>query len=319
MSRTEWWLGAALLAGSSIACESVEPGATIDAGGTSPDAGSLPDGGAGLDGGVTPDAGPLSDAGSSERGLSSGCGNERAGRGLQRRTIEIAGVERSYLRFIPDDYDPDAPLALVFALHGSGGTSERARSAFDLERVAGGGAIFVYPQALPSPDPAFDGANRWDPARESDDFAFLDSLGREVEASHCVDRDRIFAVGFSLGARFTANLGCWRGDVLRAIAPIAPGGNEVALPLDACVDEVGVWEGLGLRDVDHEEGATRVREHYRAANGCGTTTAPTTPEGCEAYEGCRASAPLVYCTYDLGHEIPPIAPRGVWSFFRRFD
>ena len=41
--------------------------------------------------------------------------------------------------------------------------------------------------------------------------------------SYCLDPDRIFAVGHSLGAWFVNSLGCARGDVLRAIATLAGG------------------------------------------------------------------------------------------------
>jgi len=251
-----------------------------------------------------------------DRGSSAGCGKANAGTGLQTRSMTIAGKARSYLRFVPPGYQPNVPLAVVFGLHGSGGTSEKARAIFELEAKAGGKAIFVYPQGLP--DPAFDDANRWITTKGSEDFAFLSALIAEVEASHCVDQDRIFVSGFSDGARMTSMVGCFLGDVVRAIAPVAPGGTATTLPLAGCVGEVGIWEGLGNDDVDHEPGATRVRDYYRAANGCAATRTITTPAGCETYDGCRGAVPAVWCTYPGGHAWPPIGAAGVWSFFASF-
>jgi poly(3-hydroxybutyrate) depolymerase len=157
--------------------------------------------------------------------------------------MTIAGKARSYLRFIPPSYDSSKPLALVLAFHGSGGTSEKTRATFALEAQAAGKAIFVYPQGLP--DPAFANDNRWDPDQGSDDYTFLDAVLAEVEASHCVDRDREFAVGFSNGARMTSMVGCYRGTTFRAIAPVAPGGDATTLPLSGCVGEVGIWRASG--------------------------------------------------------------------------
>jgi polyhydroxybutyrate depolymerase len=277
------------------------------------------------DGGTTEptaDGAPTPDGSAGENrnmGNSAGCGKAGAATGLKSVTVDVAGTKRTYLRFVPATYKVDQPLALVLGLHGSGGTSEKARTQFGLEDKANGKAIFLYPQALPSTDPAFDGANRWDPKKDSADYAFLDAIVSAVETSYCVDRDREFATGFSLGARMTSMLGCYRGDRLRAIAPVAPGGDENTLPLSGCVGEVAIWEGWGTEDADHEQGAIRVRDYYRAANGCTTTRKATTPAGCEAFEGCRTEVPSVWCTYPLGHAWPQIGAAGVWTFFARFE
>jgi polyhydroxybutyrate depolymerase len=252
-----------------------------------------------------------------DRGLSAGCGST-ATTGLQSRTIQVDGVDREFLRFIPAGYTANKPMALVIALHGSGGTSDKARTQFEIEATANGKAIIVYPQALPDPT---SGQNRWDAhIKDGKDYKFFDEIIRRTEANFCIDRDRIFATGFSLGARFTSNLGCWRGDVLRAIAPVAPGGDDKTLPLTGCVGEVGIWEGLGtLDDSLHTVGATRVRDYYSAANGCAATRTTTTPTGCERYDGCRAEVPAVWCTYPLAHQWPSIAPAGVMGFFNSFQ
>ncbi len=249
-------------------------------------------------------------------GLSTGCGNAVT-TGLQSRSVQIDGVERTFLRFIPAGYMPNKPIALVLAFHGSGGTSEAARTTFDLEAAAAGNAIIVYPQALANSE----GANRWDAhLKTSADYKLVDDIIQRTEANFCIDRNRIFATGFSLGARFTSNLGCWRGNVFRAIAPVAPGGSDTTLPFTDCVGEVGIWEGLGnLDDQLHTFGATRVRDHYASANGCSATRTPTTPTGCERYEGYRTEVPSVWCTYDLAHKWPPITPSGVMGFFAQFQ
>lgn len=248
-------------------------------------------------------------------GNSAGCGRANAGTGLQTRTMMIAGVERSYLRFIPVNYDPNTPLAVVLAFHGSGGTSERARTLFDMEGEAKGNAIFIYPQALP--DAA--GDNRWDPIMGSNDYAYVDALMAEVERTHCVDRDRVFAVGFSLGARFTSMLGCYRGDKLRAIATGAPGGSPTTLPLSKCVGEVAIWGSLGNQDDElHKTGVSIVRTYYSGANGCTQTLAPVAPAGCEAYQGCRAEVPMTWCGFTGGHMWPAFGPQAAWAFFNQF-
>lgn len=252
------------------------------------------------------------------QGPSAGCTKTTGATGLQTRTKTIAGKTRDYLRFIPAGYKPGTPVAVVFGFHGSGGTAVKARSMFDMESKAGAKAIFIYPQGLP--DPAFDGDNRWDPNVGSDDYTFIDELLAEVEDSHCVARDKVYAMGFSNGARFTSMLGCHRGDVFRAIAPVAPGGNNTTLPLaaSACKGEVAIWEGCGTEDVDHLDGAALVRDYYRTTNGCQATKTATTPAGCQMFDGCRTEVPSVYCSYPGGHSWPAIGTAAVWSFFSKF-
>jgi poly(3-hydroxybutyrate) depolymerase len=232
--------------------------------------------------------------------------------------MNVGGVARRYLRFIPNGYQPSVPYALVFGYHGSGGTADKARAMMGLEAEAAGKAIFVYPQGVP--DPAFAGDNRWDPTKGSDDYTFLDGMIAEISASHCIDRDRVFVAGFSNGARMTSMIGCYRGDVVRAIAPVAPGGNSNTLPLasGSCVGEVGIWEGLGTEDPDHLEGATLVRDFYRTRNGCSATRSPSTPAACQTYDGCRAAVPSVWCSYPGPHAWPSIGAAGVWGFFATF-
>ncbi len=282
---------------------------------TSGDAGVEPVDGAN---GGEADAAPSSDAGrvpDPERGLSTGCG-KTAGTGLQTLDIQVDGETRSFLRFIPASYAANTPMSLVLAFHGSGGTAAGARSTFNLEGAANGKAVLVYPQGLPNAG----GENRWDATtKDHKDNKFIDEIIRRTEDAFCIDRDRIFAAGFSNGGRYTACLGCWRGDVLRAIAPVAPGGNNATLPFTGCVGEVGIWEGLGTLDSDHTVGATRVRDHFATVNGCAATRTPTTPTGCERYDGCRAEVPSVWCTYTLGHAWPTLAPLGVMGFFGAFQ
>jgi len=276
--------------------------------------------------GVEPDADPPPrDAGSDayapdpKLGLSKGCERTQGATGFQQDLkVTIAGVERTYDRFIPTSYEPKKPMMLVVALHGSGGTKTIARNSFDLEAEGNGQAIFIYPQALPF-DPNFEGENRWNTEKDSFDYEFFDAIVAKAGETHCINRDRLFVVGFSLGARFGAMLGCYRGKVIRALGLAAPGGDEKTLPLSGCAGEVALWEGLGTKDDDlHTGGATLVREHYLAANACAATKKEVPPQGCAAYDGCRTGTGVTFCSYDLDHAWPPIGPVGTMNFFKSY-
>ena len=81
----------------------------------------------------------------------------------ERRTLEVDGVERGYLVFLPPSYRPEHPAPLVLVFHGGGGraTGIAPHTGFSLlaERE---GFVAVYPdgqartavrdEQLPTPD-----------------------------------------------------------------------------------------------------------------------------------------------------------------------
>jgi polyhydroxybutyrate depolymerase len=262
------------------------------------------------DGSVPRDAAP--DASDPPRtGKSAGCG-ETSPKGALAKTMTIGDKERSYLLVVPGSYNINTPLPIVLAFHGSGGSGPQARQQFDLEGQADGQAIFVYPTALP--DPTQDNKNNWVVQPDSDDVAFADALVKFTEGHYCTDRARVFATGFSLGGRMTAALGCWRGDVLRAIAGVAPGYADKLLK--NCVGRVALWEAVGSADEAPKiVTCENTRDFYLAANGCGTTTTAVPPAPCVRYNGCVDGLPVIWCKHDGAHIWPDFAPQGVWSFF----
>ncbi|NUO51414.1 MAG: hypothetical protein HOV80_21375 [Polyangiaceae bacterium] len=268
-------------------------------GGTTTGAGGEGEGGGG--------GAPLKSPEQYDLGSSAGCGTA-ATPGLTPLSVTIAGTARTYLRLVPMGYDETEPHGLVVVLHGSGGSGQIAHDKFKLQNQGAGQFIFLYPDALPDPN---SGEPRWDPTMDSDDYAFFDAIVATAEEELCIDRDRLFVTGFSLGARFTSMLGCFRGDVIRAIAPGAPGMNANNLPLVAetqaghCRGEVGAWVFWGTEDPDHKIGAELVRDYYSEINGCDPTRTPlASPAGCEAYDNCPAAGPVTWCTYTLNHQWP---------------
>ena len=61
--------------------------------------------------------------------------------------MSALGKNRAFTLVVPDGYSPQVPYPLVVVLHGGGGGAAGARSQTDLEKVAGGHALFVYPEA----------------------------------------------------------------------------------------------------------------------------------------------------------------------------
>lgn len=234
-------------------------------------------------------------------------------RGVSAQTISVGGVTRTYLLSAPERVDSrGAPLPLVFAFHGLTGTPTSLRGYLRLEREAAGQAIFVYPagqRTRPEPDR---GTTRWDLRSEGADVAFFDALVTRLAHTYCVDMGRVFAVGHSAGAVVTNEMGCHRGNVLRAIAPIAGSGPWAR----RCAEAPSVWVTHGRADdkVAFHYGET-TRDRWVTEAAC--AEAPVALDGttCVRYGGCRGGARVDFCVHGGDHGPPPFAPRSIWSFF----
>jgi polyhydroxybutyrate depolymerase len=117
--------------------------------------------------------------------MSGGCGMPAPFAGAMEQTLEIEGVERSYILVVPDGYDPAQAYPLVFAWHGRGGDASTSRLYFKVEEAAQGAAIFVYPNGLPLAE--MENQTGWDLDPANEDFAFFDAMLAEMSATLCVD------------------------------------------------------------------------------------------------------------------------------------
>lgn len=245
-------------------------------------------------------------------GPAPGCGKAAQATGAQELTIPIAGTDRSYILFIPTNYDSSKALPLVFAWHGLGGSGALARQYFGLERAASNQAILVYPSGLPTTD----GKTGWTLTQDGVDIQFFDALLVDISEKYCVDRARVFSTGHSFGAMMTNALGCFRGDVLRGVAPVAgmpPFGRAT------CSSPVAAWIAHGENDttVDFTDGGIASRDFWIKLNGCSLETEPAAvdPSPCVAYEGCSEGHPVHWCVHQSNHNWPSFAAAGIWAFF----
>ena len=59
------------------------------------------------------------------------------------------------------------------------------------------------------------------PAGAPDDVSFIERLVVLLEQKYCIDPKRVYATGFSGGARMASQLGCDASGVFAAIAPVS--------------------------------------------------------------------------------------------------
>ena len=237
---------------------------------------------------------------------SSGCGSG-SGFTTGERTVMSDSIERVYYLKLPENYNENTSYPLIFAFHGhTGDYTNWTEGYYDLQEVVGEEAILVYPNALLKND-----LSQWDYETDPD---FFDDLYAELEKNLCFDKRKVFAVGHSNGATMTNILGWKRGNILRAIGPVA--GNLI--DREDNIGQVAVIQIHGSEDTDSliETGRT-TRDYWIAINSCNKEK---TEEGmdptCDAYSGCDHNFPMQYCEHSGGHDWPDFASEAIWNFFK---
>jgi polyhydroxybutyrate depolymerase len=275
----------------------------------------------------------------------------RAGqRGKSNRTLHVAGLDRTYIVYLPQDVDPQTPVPLVFVHHGYTMSGQAMFDITGYPALADQEHIAVaFPDGQAGPDstgaPWNVGANTCPstagppPIATGDDFAFLDAMKADIAEDQCLDASHVYLTGFSMGGYFSHQAGCKRSD-LRAVAPHSGGTHD----LDDClpahrpiiifhgISDALVPDGCDDPNAISPFGVTPSATAWAQHNGCATTTTTTQVQGgsCAAYDGCPADGQVTICTFPtMGHcwaggqGISPYACSGYasatqleWNFFK---
>jgi polyhydroxybutyrate depolymerase len=272
--------------------------------------GGSKDGGPGGAGGTgSGGAGMGGSTGSASAVPSAGCGSSTWPK-TDRYTITVAGKSREYILTIPDNYDPNHPYRLIFGFHGAKYTDDWVATGvapdggtplsgpyFGLASEANGSAIFVAPQA----------SGTW----SSSDLEFVDAMLAQFEDQLCIDKSRVFSVGFSMGAIMTITIGCNRSEVFRGIAPMS-GSLPSPCPTG---QHIAYWASHGTNDptINISNGQA-ARDEFVKRNHCGSQTSAPDANNCVTYQGCDQGYPVSWCTFPGVHEPAPFAGPEIWQF-----
>jgi polyhydroxybutyrate depolymerase len=135
-----------------------------------------------------------------------GCASARGhAPGATNETIQSGGLERRYILRVPPGYDGATALPLVVGLHGYGQPNDLFAQYTDFGAVADA-AGFVLAMPAGTGDPL-----AWNDRKlvnQPDDEAFLKDLLVKLEGSLCIDPDRVYLAGFSLGGGMVIRAAC---------------------------------------------------------------------------------------------------------------
>lgn len=199
------------------------------------------------------------------------------GGGSFAQQINVNGIARSYLVVVPAGATPGVPAPIVFVYHGNQQAPENVRAMSELDDIAGAaGYLVVYPLGF---DLRWKVLDELDPQNLSDiDFtlAMLDRVASDID----IDRNRVYATGFSNGGQFVHRLGCELPETLAAIAPV--GSTFTIAVRDRCqqTDPIPVVIFLGDQDDQFPWAGSTVGndgtvsaednlDYWVDANGCG--------------------------------------------------
>ncbi len=230
------------------------------------------------------------------------------------RTVNVNGEDRRFYVRVPANVTSSATLPMVMAFHGTGGAPEAYidDTYYDLESTVGDEALMVYPEGVPGTD----GLPNW--IREVTPL-FFDAILSDLEG--CFDPQQLFVTGHSSGGGAAHDLGCLRGDSIRAVAPVS---GIMLANKETCIGEVAVISVHGTKDdLVPIGGGEPSKNYWVARNGCDSES-PQAGDHCVAYSGCDEDFPVSWCAHDEpkagteghGHDWPSFGSATIWGFFK---
>jgi polyhydroxybutyrate depolymerase len=282
----------------------------------------------------------------------SGCGSHASGSGTL--TLTFAGRRRTVIVHVPRGYVGSARVALVLNMHGSASTAAEQEGFTGMDATADADDFIVaYPQALIPDGSGFDWnvpgvpliGGRAVPAGAANDVAFLTGLAGVLEGRYCVNPARVYATGFSGGARMASQLACDSAGVFAAVAPVSglrrptpcPASRPVAvLAFHGTADPIDPYGGHGEPYWTYS--VQQAQAYWASQDGCSPKPATTKPGHgvtLTTYAGCHGGVVVeLYSVGGEGHEWPggPLLPAAytsvlgpqsnavdadavIWSFF----
>lgn len=151
--------------------------------------------------------------------------------GVSERSLESGGRRRRFSLYVPRSYSGKNAVPVVLDLHASGITPDVELKVTGIAEAAEKEGFVV---ALPAGVTDYPhGGTTWNIPRDDagvDDVTFIAEMLNRITKVLCIDTSRVYAMGFSGGARFASELGCQMPDRFAAVGVVGglryPAGEE---------------------------------------------------------------------------------------------
>ncbi|QQR89960.1 MAG: hypothetical protein IPJ88_17635 [Myxococcales bacterium] len=224
-------------------------------------------------------------------------------RGTSTEQMLIAGANRTYSLSVPASYDHSRAYPLFFGFHGSSG----GQATFVMDAGYEEDAIFIHPEAL-----QVGSSREWLGSSEAANMTFFDTLVADAAKTFCINLERVFVSGFSLGGEMASYVGCKRGDIVRGMAPIAGTWDYD----NSCVGQVASYIGVGENDGLMNQWSTLMAQEVIDFYQCSGTQGWIPNEStCVRYTDCNPSdMPVAFCELPgVGHTTTDGNGNSLWG------
>ena len=179
-------------------------------------------------------------------------------------TISVNGVERLFRLTVPSS-EAGTLLPLVIAFHGGGGAEEDFQQQDEFDMLAEQ-EKFIMAYAI-AEDDRTESEGEWflnTAATSRDDNNFAVGIVNELSNVYCIDEDKLYAIGYSLGSMFTYEVACQLNFKFAAVAsfagtmPVDPascylGGSVAVMHIHGKFDLINDYdEDWDWKDGEHE-------------------------------------------------------------------
>ncbi|HYQ01969.1 MAG TPA: hypothetical protein VER96_25020 [Polyangiaceae bacterium] len=256
-------------------------------------------------------------------------------------SITAANKQRRYILSVPANYDNNKPYRLVIAWHQLDGNDKQMyqQNYYWLKDIADAASstIFVAPNGEKNGTPCTGTGNGesgcgW-PDSSGSNVALGDAVVEQVEQNFCIDKNKIFANGWSYGGSMSYRTACSRplgGTGTWGVRAVAIYNGAAQLSAGNCTPSkaVAFYASHGTNDnVLQYSGGVSMAQTYAKLNGC-TWKEPTSATGnhvCTNFMGCTTGYPVEFCSFVGPHTPDPPQeggkrwqPAEVWKFFSQF-
>jgi polyhydroxybutyrate depolymerase len=232
--------------------------------------------------------------------------------------MQISGLNRNYLLYVPSTVAKWKELSLVVAFHGRTNNNEQVRDYMQLWWGSYGykqnDFIVAYPAGIwPWPF-------SWS---QYENIEFFDAIVTEISEKLCINRDEVFSVGHSLGSYMSNKVSCQRGDVIRAMAGVASDGfrGECSGPVASLITHL---EGDPLASYSWGQRAYRIRSEVNMCQPEEKSTNLGDIRNCVQKTSCSSGNTTLFCNnYDTygndQHSWPKNGSDDILDFFRQIN
>ena len=148
-------------------------------------------------------------------------------------TLDVSGVARQYIVYVPASYDSTAATPLMFNFHGFTQQAGNHMLTSAMRPVADtAGFILVYPQGSNFFGVPHWNVGAWTNGSTADDLGFTNAMIDTLAATYNIDLNRVYSCGYSNGGYFSYELACQLGDRIAAIGSV--GGKMSTETFNAC-------------------------------------------------------------------------------------